>query len=385
MDRSTETVTADASGPERSPSIRWFRASATGLGILFALNTLWAFWLIYQGPRGIDFLSFWAAGQMVLSGNAVSAYDIAAHRLVELTLVSPGGMLPFPYPPPFLFVVTLFAMPPFWLGFSLWVLATGALYLYASTRFTQWPYALANPPLLQTAAIGQTGLFISGVFILGLSLIARRPIFGGMVLGLMVIKPQLALLLPLATLAGREWRVIGGAILSSAFILVAALAVFGLAAYEGFFNILPQYVTWLETDEWRWTKLASPFALARFADVPQPAALAIHTVIALAATLATVRAWWLDLDEKIQILAAATLLIPPYLFTYDALLLIVPAAWLIRAGLRLSVVVIWLCSFMPLLTFVTPWDWPNLIPVAAIISLWLLHSSPRQRCGDAAR
>lgn len=383
MDRSTETVTADAAGPEKSASIRWFRTVATGFGVLFTLGAAWACWLVYCGAAGVDFLSFFAAGRMALSGPASLVYDIAAHRAVEFTISPIRGMLPFPYPPPFLFFVTPFALPPFWAGFTLWLLATGALYVYGSTRFMQWPYALANPPLLLNSMIGQTGFLMSGIFMVGLSLIARRPVLAGMVLGLLVVKPQLALLLPFATVAGRKWLVIAGAAVSSSLLLLAGLAVFGASAYEGFLNILPRYTASMEASRWPWNELVSPFALARFWGTPQSLALAIHAIVAVTAVAITTRAWWLDLDEKIPVLAAATLLISPYIFTYDALLLIVPAAWLIRQDRLAMVTVLWLLSLTPLLTYFTPWVWPNLIPVAAALCLWLLH--PKTVAAASAR
>ena len=377
MNRSPEdSVTAGAAGQEQTSSIRYFRAAATGVGILFSLGTAWACWLVFQGARGVDFLSFWAAGRMVFGGHAYFVYDILAHRAVEFTIAQPRGMLPFPYPPPFLFFVAPFAVPPFGAGFTLWLVATGALYVYGSTRFTQWPYALANPPLLLNSMIGQAGFLMSGIFMVGLSLIARRPLLAGIVLGLLVLKPQLALLLPFATIAGRKWLVVAGAAVSSSLLLLVALAVFGVSAYAGFLNIIPHYTSSLQASRWPWNELVSPFALARFWGTPQTLALAIHAVVAIAAAAITTRAWWLDLDEKIPVLAAATLLISPYIFTYDALLLIVPAAWLVRQGRFAMVTILWLLSLTPLLTYFTPWVWPNLVPVAAVLCLWLLTGLP---------
>ena len=381
--RLRHTTKASVTDREAAPNGRWFRASATGVGILFALGAAWACWLLYGGARDVDFLSFFAAGRMVLNGQASLVYDIAAHRAVEVTIAPMRGMLPFPYPPPFLFFVTPFALTPFWLAFALWLIVTGALYVLGALRFTRWPYALANPPLLVTAMIGQTGFLISGIFMIGLSLIARRPLVAGMVLGLLVLKPQLALLLPFAAIAGRHWRVIAGAAVSSSLLLLIALAVFGIGAYEGFLSIVPRYAASMEASRWPWNELVSPFALARFWGTPPTLALAIHAVVAIAAAAITTCAWWLDLDEKIPILAAASLLISPYIFTYDALLLIVPAAWLIRQCRFGLVAVLWLLSLTPLLTYFTPWVWPNLIPVAAALCLWLLQ--PKTVAAASAR
>lgn len=357
------------------PRLGWPLAIATGIALLFLAFAAWLTWLNMTQATGVDFISFWAAGRLAGEGNAAAAYDIAAHHAVELTAIPIHGLMPFPYPPPFLFFVTPFGMLPYHGAAVAWLLVTAPLYVYASTRFTRWQVAIANPALILDSAILQSGFLTCGIFVAGLFLIDSAPLAAGAILGCLVVKPQLALLLPFATIAGRKWRVIAGAIASSVVLVVAAVVVFGADTYTGFWNILPYYVAQLHGSKWPWNELASPFALARFVGVSETPALVIHTVVALAATAATVRAWWLDLDTKIPVLAAATLLIPPYIFTYDCLLMILPAAWLFRERRYAMVAVVWLCCFVPLLTYATPLVWPNLIPIAAALCLWLLRGS----------
>src|SRR5207248_4161482 len=68
-----------------SAVFRWYRAVSIGCAVLFFLYALWAYWLGLVHSRPTDFLSFWAAGRLALHGKAAIAYDMAAHRLVELT------------------------------------------------------------------------------------------------------------------------------------------------------------------------------------------------------------------------------------------------------------------------------------------------------------
>ena len=80
------------------------------------------------------------------------------------------------------------------------------------------------------------------------------------------------------------------------------------------------------------------------------------------------------------ILAAATMLIPPYLFTYDALLIVVPMGWLVKQQCHPFVLAfVWLCCFIPIITYFSPWLGPNFISVGAIACLWALHTRPSQR------
>jgi hypothetical protein len=364
--------------------LRWHNAVATGFAIVFVLIGIWSAVVNLLTPTGTDFLSFWAAGRLVLQGHPELAYNISAHGAVENTVAHIGGRMPFPYPPPFLAVVAPFALPSIGIGFMMWVAVTATFYAFASSRVAPLPYGFSSAAACIGLMIGQTGFLISGIFILGLTLIASAPFAAGAILGLMILKPQLALLLPVAMLAGREWRVIAGAIASATILLAVALILFGVKSYEGFWNILPFYVDLLRQSKEPWNELASPFALARFAGIPQTPALLIHAAVALTAVMVTARAWWLRLDERVPILAAATMLIPPYLFTYDALLMVVPIGWLVKQQrYPYLLALVWLCCFIPIITYFSPWLGPNFISLAAIACLWALHTPARASLGTA--
>jgi hypothetical protein len=369
-----------------APPRRWLWAAVTGFAILFVILAVWSAIANLISPSGVDFLSFWAAGRLVLSGHPELAYNIASHGAVEDTIAHIGGLMPFPYPPPFLAIVTPFAAPPFGIAFILWVAITATFFALATRRAAPLSFAFGNTPAAIDFMIGQNGFLICGIFILGLSLISNMPFVAGAVLGLMILKPQLALLLPVAMLAGREWRVIAGAIASVSAVLVLGLILFGFKSYQGFWDILPFYVDLLRHHKLPWNELASPFALARFAGIPQTPALIIHTVIALVATALTARAWWLKLDERVPILATATMLIPPYFFTYDALLIVVPMGWLYWHKQHPYVLAAsWVCCFIPIITYFSPWLGPNFISLAAIGCLWALHNKTDSQTALRAR
>jgi len=345
------------------------RTIATGFGLLSVAFGIWGFWTNFVGPIGVDFVSFWAAGKLTLAGHASAAYDIAVHRHVEQTVVPHVGLLPFPYPPPFLIAVTPFALAPFTWAFVIWIVITCIFYVLSARSFAPWPYALANPPGLLNFLIGQTGFLTSGLFLAGLALLQPAPFVAGAILGLLIIKPQLALLLPVAMLAGRQWRAIAGAILSISLALLTAFALFGLDAYRSFLHILPTYVGYMRNNSWEWIELASPFAFLRYLNVAPAIALAAQMFVASVAALVTFIAWWRNWEEKIAILAAATLLMSPYLLTYDALLLIVPAALCVARKWWWRLTLLWVLSALPIVHFYGLYEGPNTIPVAALLSI----------------
>jgi hypothetical protein len=348
------------------------RLLAIAIAALFALCGIAAVIFARSGSAQADFLSFWAAGHLAVGGHPSAAYDLAQHRAVEVQAVPGVGVLPFPYPPPFLLALLPFGLAPYWIAFAAWIALTAALYLVASRRIIEPRFSFAQAAAGANFITGQNGFLTSAIFIGGTSLLESRPFIGGAMLGLLCLKPQLAILLPVALLAGREWRAIGGGIVSGVAMLLIALVAFGMDSYRGFLALLPQFAEWLSAERWPLGELASTFAMLRSFGVPAAAAMAIHGAVALAATALTARAWALKLETRIPILAAATLLITPYLLTYDALVLSLPLAWLLRDSRNhWRFVAVWVATLVPAVSYFTAV--PNVIPLAAIIALWGLH------------
>jgi hypothetical protein len=361
---------------------RWFRAAAIGFAIAFLILFVKAAWVNFTDPRTIDFLSYWAAAKLAVGGHAPLAYDVNVHRQVETTAVSLYGLLPFPYPPPFLLLLLPFGIPSYGVSFPLWVVTTGLLYVLASRPASSPSFALAQPAVFLNEIQGQNGFLTCGIFMLAASALPTAPYLAGAIWGLLIIKPQLALLLPVALIAGREWKAIAGGAFSAIAVSLLALLVLGTEAYKGFFQILPLYGQWMATSEWPWQKLASPFAMLRYFDVPQTAALIVHAAIAVGAAFVTWRAWARALPQRVPVLAAATLLVSPYTLTYDSLLLLAPLAWLMKQKRQpYAVAVVWI-MLLPVGLLNGPYHGPNTVPVACLICLWALH---HERVGDSGR
>lgn len=374
-----ERPSAKASSTPRA-AFRWHRAAAIGCAVLFIIYAFWAFWLGYTQSRPVDFLSFWAAGRLALNGQAGVAYDMVAHRLIEQTASPIRGWLPFPYPPPFLLFVTPFGALGLWTAFALWLILTSAVYLAGTRKSAPLPYSLAHPAVLVNTWIGQNGFLTTGIFALGLSAFERSAFVAGAIFGLLVIKPQLALLVPVAFVAGREWRAFAGAALTALLLVVISYAVFGWEAYAGFFQLLPKQAQLIAQGKVPWNELASPYASFRLMGAPASYSFAAQLVAALAGAVLTWRAWALRLETRGATLAAATLLTTPYLLTYDSILLIIPMGWFIRKQRHpIALVVIWILCLLPIISYSGAYTGPNTIPIAAILCLWLLYRDEREQ------
>ena len=343
---------------------RWLRAVAIAATILFFCYWLYGTWKNAVDPQGADFVSFWAAGRLTLQGHPALAYDIVAHRAIERTVGPMIDLMPFPYPPPFLLFVAPFALLPFWLSFCMWIAATAAAYFAAFRRVAPWPYTFAHPANLTNAVVGQNGMLTSALFVGGFTLLDRSPLVAGALLGLLVIKPQLALLVPIVLLAERQWRAIAGAALSTIGTLGLAALILGPATYEAFFGIIAHQAE-LANGAIPWPKIASIFGALRTIGVPALPALVFHGAAAVIAAVLTWIAWSRKMSTRIPIVASASLLVSPYLFNHDSLLMMIPIGWLIVHQRHPAVVaLLWGLSLLAVIAV-----GPNPTPLAAIIAL----------------
>jgi hypothetical protein len=339
----------------------WGARAPRWIALWFAAMIAAAVAINWVAPKWLDFISFWAAAQLI-GGNP---YDVAAHAAVEATAgATPDGLLPFVHPPPFLLLIAPFGLVGYGLAFALWVAATGGLYWLAARRFA----AFAHPAVAINGLLGQTAFLTSALFIGGFRALDRRPLLAGAMLGCLVIKPQLGVLLPVALVAGRQWRAVAGAALSSGALVLAALAAFGWEAFAAFGATLAHLAMDLGRGAWAWNEPASTYALARFLGASASAAAAVHWSVAALATVLCWRAWRQAARHKVATLAAATLLIPPYLFSYDHVLLVVPLH-VLWARRRAVAALVWGLSALALGELFKVYSGPNPLPLAALICL----------------
>jgi hypothetical protein len=208
----------------------------------------------------------------------------------------------------------------------------------------------AFPAVYATAADGQNGFLTVGLLMGGFALCRRRPFAAGLVLGSLIIKPQLALMLPVAFVASRNWRVIAGASISATIALVGGALLFGFSATQAWLDQAPLIVMVIRNGLVSWSMLSSVYDAARGWGVSPEAAMAIHAVSAVGAAIVVWRTWSSkEADEqlKIAVLCAASALASPYLFFYDGVILI-PAFLILATRVQRPILLLALWS-LPLL------------------------------------
>ncbi len=312
----------------------------------FFLSALFGHWWIYD-PNGLgiptDFVNVWAAGRLVLDGHPALAYDWEIQKQIEVALLGQDfiGHFAWHYPPPFLFVATFLAQFPYSVAFIGWVSVSFVPYLAMMRAIVGRSFgfllAVACPMVLNNTLVGQNG-FVTAALIGGtLYLMPVRPILAGICLGLLSYKPQYGLLFPLVLIAASRWSVFWTAAATAVAMASASWLAFGTESWQAFFHWMPMFSqAFLTEGKATWWKLQSIFAVVRYFGGTEPLAWAFQWVMTATVAVVLTLMWRSRISYllKAAALATGTLLITPYLFMYDMMVLAVPVAFLVRIGLN---------------------------------------------------
>ncbi|MBN2561499.1 MAG: DUF2029 domain-containing protein [Phycisphaerae bacterium] len=355
-----------------------------------------------------DWSHLWLGGRMIATGHAAQMYDpglqIEVYRRADPTGRPPAVWRQrneilgcFNYPPPAAVAYAALAWMPMataavvnaYLSLGLALLFAWLLARSLHVRLTWLPVAiaiLAYPPFFINLSLGQNAVISMCVLIGAWCLCnSRRDLLAGLVLGLLVCKPNWLLAVGWIPLVHRRWRVLFGLSLGAASILAATLLVTGLQPFLDYghlfrkvahLNGLPGYALDL--------KYNALGLFRKWLGAGSTAANALGWTTCLAMVLATWRAsrgaWQPGTAGFRRLMACsftATLWVNPHLNHYDLLVsapCVVALAqdWKVlgRAG-RIVVVGIAALTYAAV-----PWDrswtWGMVFPVPsfAILALW---------------
>jgi hypothetical protein len=324
-----------------------WRAAALAAALFGAL-ALGLFALHMSGPGALppalDFDPYWSAARMALAGHARAAYDNAAIEAFERAHTDLGapGYLAFYYPPPFLLLCLPLALLPYTLALLVFEAAQAALVWPMARRILGkgwgWLPVLAWPGFLMNVFAGQNGGFSAACFAGALLLLEARPFAAGLCLGALLCKPQLALSVPVALFAARRWRAVAGAASSAAALVAASLVLPGWGAWQGFLANSGAARGDLEHLPIKWPMMQSFYAGIRDAGFGLAAGYGGQAVLACAALALLARICWrrAGAGPEMAALAATALLVTPFLYDYDLVVLTAPLAWLAARGARLA-------------------------------------------------
>lgn len=336
-------------GDEPGTSQRWTAALRDGAWLnarrvrAYAIMLLIAYAAMLVSPfldatrgEGSDFLAFWGAAKLTVAGTPHLAYDLAAETAMQAT-TGIKGMFAYVNPPPFLLAIAPLGLLPYAAAWVVWSLAGWAIWLLVARRILpQATLAIAAfPGAWLAASHAQNGFLTGALLIGGVLALKRSQALSGALFGALIVKPHLALLVPLWLLAGRKWTAIWAAAASAAALSLLSLAAFGIETWRAWpQSFAVSSAIMRDSTGMFWLRMGTVYSAVRYHGGAD-AALIGQALVTLACAALVVLVWrrTRDSDATGALLLAATALGSPYLFAYDLAFLALPVFWLVREGL----------------------------------------------------
>ena len=326
-----------------------------------------------------DFRLADAAAMVGLDDGYARLYDLSAQARAIRALGPEFNIQPFISPPPLAWLVTPLTGLPFVGALVIWTaLLLAALlwtwYLLAPgggvARAAHLVLWLGVFPVAFGLMVGQPGALVAAAVATAWWLIrAERQLTAGVVLSLLVLKPQLALLVPLALLVGGYRKTFAAWLVASAVIGIIALALLGADGVARYRDVLgqTQAAAW---DITRRYSISGPLGLG------WPLRVAEAAVVVLTGVAA-----WRQRRNPERVIAVGivgSLLVTPYLGFQDFVMLFVAGWLLVRSGATAFQVAILVVGYALLELALVVMAIPILLAEAAL----LISLAANQRTGS---
>ncbi|MDH3512113.1 MAG: DUF2029 domain-containing protein [Gammaproteobacteria bacterium] len=340
--------------------------------LIYLAPSLWQTWthdgatLVNQGGfvTGHDFVAFYAASKAVWSGDAAMVYDRDFMMAAQIEIVGAAdiGYLAFMYPPTYLLLVAPLATLPYFPALALWQALPFVLFLLALRRIALPPIALVMaagaPAIAQVLFAGQNGLLFALFLGVGLMALDRRPLAAGLLLGLAATKPQLAILLVPALIAGQNWRALAAMLGCVVALTVLSAAVFGADIWYSYLAVPGQVRDYLALGQFPWPRMPTLYAAGRLSGLPHTASMILQVAGALTVVAGIVWTWRkaAPTSLRITVLLAGAPLATPFMYDYDLPFMLIALGLYLAEALGRSQA--WWERYMLLLVWLQPvWWW----------------------------
>lgn len=316
--------------------LKWSLATMAALFVAVAA-TLYG-QLIYEsedlftkaGPIiGGDFMIFEIAASVAGTPDMVAIYEMPNLKAALQNLYPGKGDFNFAwmYPPTMSLLIAPFALPSYLTSFTLWVTIFGGAFFLAASRLWSDKWALfflaSCPAVFQAIITGQNGFLTATLIAVAGAYADKRPILAGIAAGLLTIKPQLGLLIPIAFIAAGCWRAFAVAAASALLLAGASLIAYGADAWTSFFEAVTAHGARMGANGFPSEKLVTPFGFATMLGAPASIAGAVQIAASLALATYVFIVWRRvrDWDLRLAALSTAAILATPYAFYYEIVIM----------------------------------------------------------------
>lgn len=276
---------------------------------------------------GRDFLNAWMGGWAALGDGPAAWFDHRVYNDFLLKYIGVADMHRYvwSYPPHVLLFLWPLGLLPYFPAFVLWTVGGFAVFLWAvragGVERQHLLFVAVAPAVAINVFIGQNGFFTAALLIAGLANLDRRPVLSGVLFGILTIKPQLGLLLPLVLVMTGHWRTIASAALTTLALLAATAWIWGPEIWTEFLaKVVPQQRFLQEHgDGLLFLQIPSAIYAARNLGLPLGAAWAVQVLVSALTLAAVVWTYWRHRDPVLttSLLIVAVFLVSPYTLNYD--------------------------------------------------------------------
>jgi hypothetical protein len=270
-----------------------------------------------------DFDAFYLAAQMVWRGEIQQAYHFSMFTRAQEAFFGAPRFLPWAYPPQFNAVIAPLAFLPYGAAYGLFTATTLIAYLLTLKRLAGEGFAVIlltiSPAVLITILCGQNG-FLTGTLI-GLTCLALqdRHAWAGFPLGLMIIKPHLAVSYAVYLLMTRRWATILVAATTVVATSIITTLLLGTEIWTAFIVGAKEARAFLEEGKYPLFRMISLYASLRsFGASATVAFIGQVTVAVLVLAMVCLLAHGrFRVRQSLGFTAIASLLVSPYAYDYD--------------------------------------------------------------------
>ena len=276
---------------------------------------------------GRDFLNTWMGGKSAFSGGPAAWFDFHVYNDAARQITGDPDLPPllWSYPPDILFFIWPFGLLGYLPAYALWCAGGLALYVWAANAGgvdrRQWVFLAVAPAVGVNIFLGQNGFVTAALLIGGLANLDRRPIVAGILLGILTIKPQFGLLLPVMLVLTGRWRVIAWAVATTAVLVAATALWFGPGVWTEYVQKVVPQQHWglIAAGDHAWNIVSSAFVNARLIGLPDAWAWVVQAVSSGCALAAVIWTYWRRRDPVLSsaLLVTATFLFSPWMLNYD--------------------------------------------------------------------